>query len=418
MRNVKPTAVVMNMYYTGLGIARTLGEAGIPVIGLSAQSGCYGGFTRYANTLNCPDSRSQPQELLEFMLRLAPKLGGRSVLFPTRDHDVLFLDSFREQLEPWFSLVVPNRQALRASLNKWETFLCAKRAGVSVPECWLIEDRDMLERILPSVTYPCVLKPVASTDWRKGGNWELVCGRKAILVSSQQELLSEYDVISAADQRALLQEMIPGGDDLLVIAACYMDANLRFVAGFNTRKLLQVPEGFGTGCIVQAADSPALVQEAVRLLEAMQFNGIAEVEFKWNAARNTYMLIEVNPRPWDQHRLGKSCGTDLALLAYHEHAGLKVPPIVKRSSCQKWIAEDVLILTALRMIAKGDPRWRRTISLARGNRVYAIWSVKDPAPAFAHCFLHLVPNLVRAGLQTLRSALRRPVAISPKESDV
>ena len=35
---MKPPAVVLNMFYTGLGIARSLGEQGIPVIGLSAEA--------------------------------------------------------------------------------------------------------------------------------------------------------------------------------------------------------------------------------------------------------------------------------------------------------------------------------------------------------------------------------------------
>ena len=33
---MRPTAIVMNMFYTGLGIARSLGAQGIPIVGLSA----------------------------------------------------------------------------------------------------------------------------------------------------------------------------------------------------------------------------------------------------------------------------------------------------------------------------------------------------------------------------------------------
>ena len=54
---MSPVAVVMNMFYTGLGIARSLGEQGIRVIGLTAHRGIYGNFTRYATLRACPDSR-------------------------------------------------------------------------------------------------------------------------------------------------------------------------------------------------------------------------------------------------------------------------------------------------------------------------------------------------------------------------
>ena len=61
---MRPTAVVLNMFYSGLGIARSLGEHGIPVIGLTAQRGIYGNFTRYAKVVHAPDSRKEPEALL------------------------------------------------------------------------------------------------------------------------------------------------------------------------------------------------------------------------------------------------------------------------------------------------------------------------------------------------------------------
>src|SRR3954451_24943811 len=101
------TAVVMNMFYTGLGIARSLGERGVPVIGLSAERGIYGNYTRYARIRRCPDSRSAPEELLTALIELGREIGERSVIFPTRDDDCLFLDRFRTELQPYFTPVLP-----------------------------------------------------------------------------------------------------------------------------------------------------------------------------------------------------------------------------------------------------------------------------------------------------------------------
>src|SRR5437879_3800717 len=84
------------------------------------------------------------------------------------------------------------------------------------------------------------------SNWRKAGNWDLVGARKAIGISSREQLLSEYADIARADPRALLQQMVPGGDDSLLIAACYLDRESNMVAGFNIQKLVQSPEGFGT----------------------------------------------------------------------------------------------------------------------------------------------------------------------------
>jgi len=398
----RPVAVVMNMFYTGLGIARSLGENGFPVIGLSAHRGIYGNFTRYAKVRSAPDSREQPEAMLAFLIALGEELAGPLILFPTRDDDVLLIDRYREQLQSRFMLAVPGHAALGACLDKAETFRWAQRAGVPTPRSWDIESKKDLLRIAGELTFPCVLKPVSAHHWR-GSNWQTVGGRKAIALSSFEELLAEYDQIARAESRALLQEMVPGGDQDLWIAACYMDRQSNFVAGFAAQKLLQVPELFGTGCIVQTVDVPELLASAAGLLRQMQFSGIAEVEYKWDAASGQHKLIEINPRPWDQHRMGKICGVDLIHIAYCDLAGLPLPRIEKQKTGQKWIAEDTFFWVFIKSLWKRDGKLGSLFRLARGERIYAIWSVRDPLPMLGYFTTRFVPELFKTFLQYLRS---------------
>jgi len=404
------TAVVMNMFYTGLGIARSLGEQGIPVIGLSAHPGVYGEFTRYARTIACPDSRNEPEALFPFLQRMGEELRHRAVIFPTRDDDVLFLDRYREQLSPYFELLIPESSVLQACLDKWQTYQWALRAGVGAPRSWLIHGEQDLRRVIPELTYPCIMKPVESFHWRKGSNWNKVGGRKALAVSSREELFAEYAAVARADPRALLQEMISGSDECLVSAACYFDRESRLRASFTTQKLAQAPDRFGTGFIVQAIDRPEILEPTVRLLEKMHFTGIAEVEYKWDAGRKEYQLIEINPRPWDQHRLGLSCGVNLVHIAYCDRAGLALPIASKRPSAPKWIAEDTFFMTALGLLRRADHTGLRSLfRLAQGKRSYAIWSARDPLPWFCYLIRRFIPGLIAVSARTLWSELRRRI---------
>ena len=398
-------AIVMNMFYTGLGIARSLGERGVPVIGLTAHRGVYGNWTRYAKTVRAPDSRKEPDALLEFMLGLGRKLDGRSVVFPTRDDDLVFLDRFRTELEPFFSIVAPQRFALNACLNKQTTGLLAQEANVPAPKCWAIAGPEELRRIAGEVTYPCVLKPLAAYHWRQEDNWELVGARKAISISTQRELLSEYEIIARADERALVQEMVVGPDDGLMIVACYLDQESRWVAGLQLQKILQIPEGFGTGCIVQSTSSSDLFGPTMRLLRTMRFTGIAEVEYKRDAASGEYKLIEINARPWDQHRLGNAAGVDLIYAAYCDHSGLPVPRPCQPTPGHKWIAEDGLFAAVLHAARRGKPKVRSLLRLIRGKRIYAIWSLRDPLPSLAY-WIAFIPELLYAGYRAVTSAFR------------
>jgi D-aspartate ligase len=408
-----PAAVVMNMFYTGLGIARSLGERGIRVIGLSAHRGVYGNFTRFAEVRSCPDSREDPESLLKFLVRLGEEIGGPAVIFPTRDDDVLFLDRFRAELGSHFTPAIPSTPALMTCLDKWETYQLAKKTGVPVPATWKVERPAELLRILDEVEYPCVLKPLSAHYWRKADNWERVGARKAICVSSPEELRQEYERVAAADPRVVVQQVVTGGDDRLVVAACYVDRSSRLVASFTAQKVLQVPEGFGTGCIVQTADRQELVSVAARLLEELRFTGIAEVEFKWDSSSRQYRIIEINPRPWDQHRLGHACGVDLIHIAYCDLAGMAPPAVESRQAECKWVAEDVLFLAMVRSLWKLDGSFKVLRRLARGRKIYAIWSMSDPWPSIAYFPKHCLAVLAAGAFHRLRAAFGRRLPNRP-----
>jgi predicted ATP-grasp superfamily ATP-dependent carboligase len=393
--------VVINLFYTGVGIGRSLGSRGVPVIGLTAHRAAYGNFSRYITAVRCADSSSEPERLLPQVIELGRTLNARGVLFPTRDSDLVFLDQYREELEPYFHLVVPPAAALRRCLDKWETHTSAVRAGVPAPKSVVVAGEEDLPRVGTEVGFPCVVKPLASHHWRSAANWALVGARKAIGANSADDLRAAYRAVAAANRRVLVQECIPGADDALIVAACYIDKQGAFRGGFNVQKLVQVPSGFGTGCIVQSADRPELMDRTIALLRAMEFTGVAEVEYKWDERDQEYKLIEVNPRPWDQHSLGAAAGIDLIRLAYDDHAGLPLTaqkaPFVER----KWIAEDTLLLTTLRLLWNRQAGGVRTLwRNARGKRVYGIWSARDPLPLIA-CAATLGAELAAMGLKAV-----------------
>jgi predicted ATP-grasp superfamily ATP-dependent carboligase len=353
------------------------------------------------------------------LVRLGEEIGP-AILIPTRDDDVLFLDRFRAELGSRFTLLVPSTTALMACLDKWETYQLAQKAGVPVPATWKIEKPSDLLPVLKELPYPCVLKPLSAHYWRKADNWQRVGARKAIGVSSPEELWQEYERVAAVDPRVVVQKVIAGSDDHLAVAACYLDRSSRLVASFTAQKLLQVPEGFGTGCIVQTADFPELVPCAARLLEEMQYTGIAEVEFKWDSSSRQYQLIEINPRPWDQHRLGHACGVDLVHLAYCDLAGMARPAVENPQAGYKWVAEDVLFLAAVQSLWRRDGNFGSLRRLAKGEKVYGIWSLADPLPWIAYVPRHCLGTLAAAAFRRLYShtARRQPATPSLEEKPV
>jgi D-aspartate ligase len=320
---------------------------------------------------------------------------------------LIFLDRFRTELEPHFSAVMPESAPLHACLDKWETTLSAQRAGVPIPKCWKVETAGHLQEIAGEIGYPCVLKPLSAHYWRQGKNWQMIGARKAIIAHSEEELMREYELVARADARVVIQEMVPGADDQLLITACYLDRSSQCIGAFHAQKLVQIPEGFGTGCIVRSVDQPELLEPTVRLLQSMSFSGIAEVEYKWDSVAAEYKLIEVNPRAWDQHRLGKAGGVDLIYMAYCDHSGLAMQPTTKLATGHKWIAEDTFLITVLRMFWRRDAKLCGLLQQARGRRTFAIWSFSDPLPLVAYFLLQFFPEVLGSRLAAARFTLKR-----------
>src|SRR5262249_47581474 len=183
----RPPVIVLNLFHSGLAIARQLSASGIRVVGLSADSSIYGNFTRCCEVRQAPNSQEEPEQLADYLVKAATQLRG-SVIFPTRDADVLFLDRFRPALEPLYLLSIPSRKVLHQILNKDALADVARAAGVPVPLTEMASSQDELQLKAKIVGYPCVVKPVRSMDWRAGQSWKRVGCAKAYLATDSDEL--------------------------------------------------------------------------------------------------------------------------------------------------------------------------------------------------------------------------------------
>src|SRR5215831_10749206 len=62
--------IILNLFYTGLGIARDLAGCSMRVVGLSAHPKIFGNFTRLCEVRSAPNSQERPEALKEFLLQV------------------------------------------------------------------------------------------------------------------------------------------------------------------------------------------------------------------------------------------------------------------------------------------------------------------------------------------------------------
>lgn len=396
-----PPVVVLNLFYSGLGIARDFAGTGIRVVGLTAETHCYGNYTRFCEVRFAPNSQREPERLVEYLLASAKELNG-AVIFPTRDADVVMLDRHRDLLSKHYRLGIPPRSCLETVLDKNALAGIAEAAGIPVPRTLLVHGRAELSRVVDKVGFPCVVKPVSSVEWREGNNWELVGARKAFRVEGEQELNEGYSAVSTATPTVLVQEWIPGGTESIVVMAGYVNSQSEPAGFFTARKLLQIPADFGTGCAVASEPIPALHERTLRLWKALRYHGMAEVEYKQDARSGEYRLIEINTRHWDQHRLARASGLNLSWIAYQDLIGNPLPPRQLPTARMTWIAEDALVYHVARSFYRREIDLKQLCHVLGGPRMYGISAWNDPLPP-----LHEVVALAKTFLSASIAALFR-----------
>jgi D-aspartate ligase len=376
----RPAVLVMNMHYTGLGVARALASLPADVWGLSYDSTFIGNASRYCKFARYPNPAAEPVAALEFLMKFASRFDGPPLLVPTRDLDLEFLLEHRAALESRYLLPMPASPVIEQALDKSRLFAVARSIGMLCPQEVHVAGPADLRDAVEQLALPCIVKPRVASRWRQGAIFEAVGRRKVVVFDRWDDLRRFYEIIAPIDPEILIQEYIPGGDRNLEIFGSYVSRQDNSVRYFTARKILQAPPGSGTGIVVRAEPIGDIVGPSTELLHTVGYTGISEIEFKRDTRTGTCALIEMNPRHWDQHAVGIPAGVNLSRAMYADMIGEPVPAMKQDARAVSWIAEEGYLIglpDALRGI--GYPL-REYLGALRGPKTWATLTWRDPRP--------------------------------------
>jgi D-aspartate ligase len=366
-------AVLLGSDYRALGVARSLGRAGIPVVALRAPAESLAATSRYVRrSLALPED---PDEHVRFLCDLAATTPGW-VLIPTADETAALVARHHEELAEFFTVAVPPWDVLRWAYDKRLTYLLADRIGVAQPRTILPRDTAALADA--DVGFPAVIKPAIKADFNR------LTAAKAWRVDDRDELLARYAEAATLVEREILlvQELIPGGGEAqFSFAALCRDGEP--LAWLTARRTRQYPADFGrASTFVETTACPQIVAPSRRLLSELGFTGLIELEYKRDARDGVFKLLDINPRVWGWQSLCGRAGVDFPLLQWRLLSGQRVPPVEARVGV-RWLRLTTDTPTALREVLCGRLPLRSYLASLRPGRERAIFAWDDPVPGLA-----------------------------------
>jgi D-aspartate ligase len=301
-------ALVLGGNLNGLTIARSLGRRGVPVWVATSPNVKLASYSRYTHrTLPWPNVACEAQ--VEYLLELAArhKLDGW-VLFPTSDESAALLAKFHVVLSSRYRVSTPTWDILQRAYDKRLTYRLAEQEKVDYPATRYPAS----EADLGACAFPAILKPAAHVAVNR------FTADKAWLVTNREELLARYREARELipPDLILLQELIPGGgESQFSYASLCRDGQP--IASLTARRTRQYPVDFGySSSFVETLEVPEIVAPSRRLLAAIRYTGLVEIEYKFDARNGGYKLLDINPRLWTWSPLGGRAGTDFPYLLW------------------------------------------------------------------------------------------------------
>ncbi len=263
--------------------------------------------SRYARDhFQYPDPLTEQDAFVQFIDRLIKKQ-HYDLVIPVTERSLIPLSE-----SPLFNncrerLAIAQHDSLIQVLDKAKTLELAQANAISVPFSHPVSRLDELDAILSRITYPVVLKPGQSIpDARE---------RRQLSVSyayNEAELVEQCRQLLPSCQ-LLIQEYAQGVGTGIELLADHGE----IVYAFQHQRLHELPLTGGGSCLRKSIPVDASLLEASRkLIKALNWHGVAMVEFKWQPETGKYWLMEINGRFWGSLPLACYAGADFPKMLF------------------------------------------------------------------------------------------------------
>ena len=269
----------------GLWVVRSLGRNGLKVFSVCRSEEGQAAHSRYSTGAWIIENAPKSDGFIEEILDLAREYDiGSIVTISEGYHNALI--AARDRFEPDTHVFSPSRECFDKATDK--DFMQSLCAELGVP----VAKGTTLDKLRNGgggdLAFPLVLRTSRQHDADGVGKapW------KAAYAVDKPHLETLHDQVRDLADNVLVQEYHPGVEDHVQIL---MHQGEAFMVGDYIGEHHMPLAGGVTVQRVSCRHQP-LIDDAVKLLKAIGWNGIAGVQFHYDLEADTYIFLEINPR--------------------------------------------------------------------------------------------------------------------------
>jgi predicted ATP-grasp superfamily ATP-dependent carboligase len=302
---------------------------------------CLASVSRYcARGLAAPSPVRAPGEFVDFLVHEVAR-NAYDLLIPMTDVTAILVAQNADRLESHVRIPMVPWARFDRALDKEYLIGLAANLNVPAPRTWIVESIDDLRSIEAELTFPLVVKPRRS-KYLQGNRW---VSEPVTYVADMGALRRRLDRAQPGIPLPMLQERVTGPGCGAFLLFDHGKAN----AVFFHRRLREKPPSGGVSVLRESIPvDPTMRAHAETLLSALEWQGVAMVEFKVDARDGRPMLMEINPRFWGSLQLAIDAGVDFPRLLCRQALGEALEPVLSYAEGvrSRWLLGDLDHLTA------------------------------------------------------------------------
>lgn len=367
------TVIILGGHIQALGLARQAHRLDVKVILLLQDSFSVARFSRAVDSVVVCADMNHLKKVLH------PFAGKHVLLFPTSDEYIEYLTDNYAELCQEYVLGIPKPDCVSIFADKRKTYQFAERLGIPHPKSWYPNDMDDVRKISATTTFPVVIKPAVMYSFHK------TFGKKAFRCDTADELISLCDMIRSKYpiDGLVIQDFLSGGAESLFSYGA-MVVKGEPIAWVMANRIRQNPMDFGNSTtFAVTCDIPEMETSARNILKAVEYDGLAEVEFMYDDKEDVYKFLEINTRAWKWHSISMGLGFGFLSEMIHFYNGEKGD---FHSEFRKiaWVERLTDYTVALKSILNGRLKIGNVLRSYCQKKENAVWSWNDPLPALMY----------------------------------
>ena len=268
----------------GLWMVRDLGRNGLEPFCVCRSPEGLAAHSRFAAGAWMAENSPSKKEFILEIQQLAQELQAGSIMTISEGyHNALI--SARDFFEPDIHLFSPDRSSFDKATDKDFMHSLCVQLGIPVARGTTLDK--LMAGEGESLTFPLVLRTSRQNDQTtQWAPW------KAAYALDREELNTLYQSVRPFAHNVIVQEYHPGVEDHVQIL---MQEGRAFMAGEYIGEH-HMPLAGGVTVQRVSCRHEGLIADAVKLLQAISWQGVAGVQFHYDPQTNRYIFLEINPR--------------------------------------------------------------------------------------------------------------------------